>query len=89
MSHNNQDKTIKNIGVIFLSVIIFALIYNVVLGGNGFGFGGSLNVILALVIKLLFLAIIVAVVAGILAAIKNQGLENIDLSFIDKLTRCQ
>lgn len=97
MSHNKHDKAIKNIGVICLSVIIFALVYNVLLGGNGFnahmgygqtsgfGLGGSLSVILALVIKLLFLMVIVAVVAGIVAAIKNQGLENIDLSFIDKL----
>jgi uncharacterized membrane protein len=97
MSHNNHNKTIKNIGAICLSVIVFALIYNVLLGGNGFnahmaygrtsgyGLGGSLNLILALVIKLLFLVIIVAVVAGVVTAIKNQGLDNIDLSFIDKL----
>lgn len=37
--NNNQETTIKTLGIVSLAVIIFALLYNSLLGGNrGFGF---------------------------------------------------
>lgn len=39
---NNQDTTLKTIGVAALAVIIFALLYNLLLGGSG-GFGFNMG----------------------------------------------
>lgn len=98
MSHNNHNKTIKKIGVICLSGLVFVLIYNALLSGSafnsyrayggtlyGYGIFNTLNVILALIIKLLFLSIVAAGVVGIAVALKNQNLGKGNLGFINEL----
>lgn len=100
MSQNNgQDTTLKNIGVAALGVIIFALLYNLILGGgSGFGFemhygqGTGLNLnnllggILVLAVKLLWLVLVVSLVLGFVSLIKKLSEENkIDLSFMQKI----
>lgn len=101
--NNNQDSTIKTLGMVSLAVIVFALLYNSLLGGRtGFGFhmsygygpvvdvNGILASLLVLAVKLLWLVFIAALLAGTAVLIKKLLYENnIDLSFISKLSQAQ
>lgn len=104
MSQNsNQDSTIKTLGIVSLAVIVFALLYNSLLGGrNGFGFhmsygyepGGFPDVngifasLLVLAVKLLWLVFVAALLAGLVMLVKKYLNENkIDLSFISKVSQ--
>lgn len=96
MTNNNQDNTLKTLGVVALSVIIFAVLYNLLLGGrSGFGLemgynsGGGLNSligsVLGLAVQLLWVVFIVSLVAGLVLLVKKHiGDEKlIHLSFLN------
>ncbi len=96
--NNNQDNTLKTVGIIALAVIIFALMYNLFLGGRtGFSFnlysGRGLDLsafiasILVLAVKLLWLLFVISLVVGLVIVIKKFIEEKkINLKFIEKLT---
>ena len=99
MSQNsNQDNALKTIGIAALAVIIFALIYNVLLGGRagfslnifsgqGFNLNGLIVSILGLAVKLLWLVFVISLVVGLVVIIKKFVDEKkINLNFIEKLT---
>jgi hypothetical protein len=94
--NNNQDNTIKTIGIAALSVIIFAVLYNLLLGGRGgFGFGMGYNSgfglnsligsILGLAVQLLWLVFIVSLVVGGVLLVKKHLLDEkkINLDFLN------
>ncbi len=94
--NNSQDNTLKTIGLVGLTVIIFALLYNLLLGGRtgfGFSYGQGLNFnglvasILVLAVKLLWFVFVISLVIGIVIIIKKYADEKkINLNFIEKLT---
>ena len=86
MSHNgnHHDQIIKNIGVICLSVIIFALLFKVFAGSGlnsymgygqsiGFGIDSLFVALISIVIKLLWLLIVIAFVVSLLLAVQKQN----------------
>lgn len=96
MSNNNQDTTLKTIGVISLSVVIFALLYNLLLGGrSGFGFGMGYNSgfglnaliasVLIIAVKILWLAFVVSLIVGVVIIVKKYavGEKKINLNFLN------
>lgn len=93
--NNNHDNTLKTVGIVALATIVFALLYNLLLGGRaGFGFdmgynsGGGLNTLIASVlvvaVKLLWLTFIVSLVIGIAVIIKKYTVDEkkINLNFL-------
>jgi hypothetical protein len=95
MSQSNNQDTIKTVGVVALSVIIFAVLYNLLLGGrNGFGFemgynsGFGLNAskgsILGLAVQLLWITFIISLVIGGATFVRKYAEENkIHLYFLN------
>lgn len=97
--NNNQDNTLRTLGIVALGVIVFALVYNTLLGGrSGFGFemswgmnnglnlNGALASILILAVRLLWVVFVVSVIAGIVVVAKKYLEDNkIDLNSFTKL----
>lgn len=94
--NNNQDTTLKTIGIVALSVVLFALLYNLLLGGrSGFGFemgyasGYGLNSLIAsilvIAVKLLWLTFVVSLVIGIVLVAKKFIVDEkkINLNFLN------
>ncbi len=100
MAHdNNHETALKTWGTIGLGVIIFALIYNLLLGnqmgyggmmGNGginLGVSGLLASILVLAIKVLWLVLVISLIAGIVIAARKHIFNDkrINLPQLDKV----
>ena len=95
MSQNsNQDNTLKTLGIVTLSVIVFALIYNTLpVRQTGWNYqwsygGGNGNTLisstLVLFVKLLWLVLVASLVIGLVVIIKKYLFdgEKLDLSFL-------
>lgn len=97
--NNNQDNTLRTLGIVALGVIVFALVYNTLLGGrsgfgfkmsfgmdNAFGLNGALASVLVLAVQLLWVVFVVSVIAGLVVFAKKYLEDNkIDLSSFTKL----
>jgi len=98
--NNSQDTILRTLGITALSIIVFALIYNILLGGRagygfsmnyGWGAGNDISVMLAslltLAIKILWLVFVISLVAGTVILIKKYVEEKkFDLSYFQNLT---
>lgn len=93
MSQNNgQDATLKTVGTVALAVVVFALLYNILLGGGrtglglnlSYGWGFNLNSflvsVLILAVKLLWLVLVISLVLGFIAVIKKYLFDDKNLN---------
>jgi len=93
MTNNNQNITLKTIGVAVIAMVTVYLVSSMITGGRigygynmnygmayGLGLSGLFSSILILIIKLLWFILVVSIIIGTVLVIKKQVLDEKKLS---------